>query len=163
MVDHDVLLEVAAYVKCGEGANLPELADLPGWLQRISPEQPELAEFTIGCYVAASEQCPWAWEGLRRLLGETRDRGPMVLTRWACDMAAGRRREPRKSRGEPRKDNRNLRLYIAFLALGADQDAKANLETAISLEESTIRKILPSRASADRVGAQILRHLLTGR
>ena len=84
----------------------------------------------------------------------------MVLTRWACDVAAGRRREPRKSRGEPRKDNRNLRLYIAFLALGADQDAKANLETAISLEESTIRKILPSRASADRVGAQILRHLL---
>ena len=163
MVDDDLVLQVAAYVEHGEAANLPELADLPGWLRRHPPERPELGEFTIGCYVAASERCPWAWEGLRRLLQETQGREPDVLTRWACDMASGRRREPPKPRGQPRNDDRNLRLYLAWLALGGDREANEYLETALGWEESTIRKNLPRRDSADGVGAQILQALRTGR
>ncbi len=161
MVDDDVVLGIAAYVE--DDANLPDLADLPGWLQRHPPERPELAEFTIGCYIAASERCPWAWEGLVRLLKDTRGREPEVLQRWACDVASERRQKPtKKSRSTPRKDDRNLRLYIAYLMLGADGEARKTLETALGLEESTIRKNLPKPA-ANSVGTQILRELLTGR
>ena len=160
MVDDDVLLLVRDYVDHGE---LLDLADLPGWLQRIPTERPELAEFTIGCYVMASERCPWAWEGLIRLLGETQGREPLVLMHWACDVVSGRRRKPPKPRGQPRMDDRNLRLYLAYLTLGADENKEETLEIALGWDESTIRKNLPSPASANGVGAQILRDLLTGR
>ena len=157
MVDDDVVLMVADYVDHGD---LLALVDLPGWLQRIPPERPELIEFTIGCYIGASERCPWAWKGLVRLLSEIQGREPEILKRWACDVVAGRRREPPKPRGEPRQDDRNLRLYLAYLVLGADGEAKETLETALGWDESTIRKKLPRR---DGVGVQILNALQSGR
>ena len=82
---------------------------------------------------------------------------------WACDVVSGRRRKPPKPRGQRRMDDRNLRLYLAYLTLGADENAEETLEIALGWDESTIRKNLPSPASANGVGAQILRDLLTGR
>ena len=153
--------DIVAYVEDKDG-RVPKLADLPAWLRRVPPDCPALAEFTIGCYVAASERHRWAWDGLVRLLQECQGREPELLQRWACDVSSGRRRPGPKPRGTPRKDDENLRLFLMYHALGANPEAKNELETALGWDESTIRKKLPKPA-ANGVGTQILRDLMHGR
>ena len=134
---------LAAYIEHGEGSNLPDLDDLPGLLDRIPPERKDIRDAVLDDHIALSRRRQWAWEGLRRLLRETRGREPEALKRWACDVASGRRRAPPKTRGTVRKDAERARLWCAYLALGGDRPALETLETALGWDESTIRKSLP--------------------
>ena len=129
-----------AFVNDGRGCTLPPVGDLRAVLDWLPPA---LREWTVGAYILASERRSWAWDALVRLLAETEGRAqPDILNRWACDVVSGRRPEPDRPRGTAPRPDRDVRLCIAYSALGADRKAIEDLAHDLPLDESRIGKIL---------------------
>ena len=133
---------------------LPELEDLPArWWRLPKILKPEGHPFVeaqkealIQYYVDCSETQGWAWEGLRRLLQETRGQEPPRLWWWACEVVREGLKPPPKPRGLRPEHNRNFRIEIMLKLLRrfglSHEEAIAELSVIADLEENTIKSAL---------------------
>ena len=140
--------------------SFPELEDLPYRWRRhakiFKPEGSLLSETMkhelIQYYVDCSATKLWAWEGLLRLLEDTKGKEPEPLWRWACRVVRDQLEPPTKSRGSKPEHNRNFRIELAArqlqLAGLSREEAIAQLSKALrysakgSLKENTVQSAI---------------------
>ena len=123
LTDQDVE-DIRRYV-FDNSEGFPELEDLPARWRRLSkifkpdghPFVEAQKDALIQYYVDCSKTKRWAWEGLLRLLEETKGQEPELLWRWACYVVREQPKPPAKSRGNKSEHNRNFRMELALRQL----------------------------------------------
>ena len=151
--------EIRRYV-FDNSEGFPELEDLPArWLRLKKIFKPEghphveaQKEALIQYYVDCSKTKRWAWEGLLRLLEDTKGQEPELLWRWACRVVREQLKPPKKSRGNRSEHNRNFRMELALrqlrLVYPNYDEARAKLSEALkysakgNLAEDTVKSAI---------------------
>ena len=140
--------------------NFPELEDLPARWRGLKkafkpdghPRVEAMKTAMIEYYVDCSRKRLWAWEGLHRLLVETKGDEPEPLRQWACEVVRDKLKAPPKSRGNRSEHNRNFRIAILVKHLKEcglkHEEAIAKVSEALTysarppLSENTVRSAL---------------------
>ena len=135
---HDDLLRRFLTGEIGPGSRAEIMIGV--WRQ-ADPAQQEL---WIASLMNWSMSKRWAWDALKRLLRDLRQKReplPRLLSEWAQAVAAGDRRTPGQGRGRPSDEDRDFRIWIVVRVLVHEQgksQAAAHKEVSAALPHENL-------------------------